>query len=102
MPMLKRILISVSVSLMTLATVSADVLKLPDREPIVLQLPDEPERGMTKELVRTRYGEPRTINPPVGDPAISSWNYGYYTVYFEDEYVLHSVVHSDKVEVVVE
>lgn len=102
MPMVKWIMINVSVALMTLTSVSADVLKLPDREPIVLQLPDEPQRGMTKQLVRTRYGEPRTIKPAVGNPAISSWNYGYYTVYFEDEYVLHSVVHSDQVEVVVE
>jgi hypothetical protein len=52
-----------------------------------------PTRGMTMEQVRKQFGEPDTVEPAVGDPPITRWVYGKYTVYFEYQYVLHSVVH---------
>ena len=78
--------------------VKADVLLRPDQDPIVLQTANEPTRGMTKSQVLTKYGEPRSKQPAVGIPPISSWDYGTYTVYFEGDFVLHSVHHKGTVD----
>jgi len=74
-----------------LAPATADVVKYPDSGPAVVQSVDTPQRGMTKDQVAVRFGTPSVKQPPVGNPPISSWDYGDYTVYFEGETVLHSV-----------
>ena len=51
-----------------------------------------PERGMTMDGVIKQYGEPTQRSGPVGDPPISTWDYGDFVVYFENQYVIHSVV----------
>lgn len=52
-----------------------------------------PGRGMTMEQVEARFGDPKEKVPAVGDPPITRWNYGWYTVYFERNIVLDSVIH---------
>lgn len=51
-----------------------------------------PERGMTMEQVLQTWGEPQQRVGPVGEPPISHWIYPDFVVYFESNYVLHSVV----------
>lgn len=51
-----------------------------------------PERGMTMEQVLQNWGEPQQRIGPVGEPPISHWIYPDFVVYFESNYVLHSVV----------
>ena len=51
-----------------------------------------PSRGMTMDSVLQQYGEPAVRSGPVGDPPISTWDYGEFIVYFEYQYVIHSVV----------
>lgn len=52
-----------------------------------------PVAGMSMKQVLQQFGEPITRVPPVGEPPISRWEYDRYTVYFEHQYVIHSVVH---------
>jgi hypothetical protein len=52
---------------------------------------DQPERGLTKAAVASKWGEPAAENSAVGEPAISSWEYANFVVYFEADNVLHSV-----------
>ncbi len=52
-----------------------------------------PRTGETMSKVRSRFGEPESELPWVGDPPITRWVYPDFTVYFEHEYVIHSVVH---------
>lgn len=54
-----------------------------------------PSRGMTMNQVRADFGEPVKEHPWVGDPPITRWDYERYSVFFEYEYVLESVVHRD-------
>lgn len=54
---------------------------------------ERPERGMSAAGVRTRFGAPQAISAPVGEPPISQWRYEGFTVYFEGETVVHSVLH---------
>jgi hypothetical protein len=51
-----------------------------------------PARGMTMDQVATKFGAPATKIPAVGKPPISRWEYPGFIVYFEHNYVIHSVV----------
>jgi hypothetical protein len=51
-----------------------------------------PSRGMTMTQVASKFGAPVTKVPAVGNPPISRWEYPGFVVYFERDYVIHSVV----------
>lgn len=51
-----------------------------------------PTRGLAMANVRNVFGEPRQEHPPVGDPPITRWDYDGYSVFFEHDKVLHTVV----------
>lgn len=62
-------------------------------KPIKVEVDDMPGRGASMAQVEKRFGQPREKLPPVGEPPITRWVYGDYTVYFEHQYVIHSVTH---------
>ena len=51
-----------------------------------------PSRGMTMRSVEARFGNPDNRAPTVGQPPITRWDYPGFSVYFEHDRVLHSVV----------
>ncbi|MDX1569946.1 MAG: hypothetical protein R3200_05620 [Xanthomonadales bacterium] len=51
-----------------------------------------PDTGMLMEDVEARYGAPVSRTPPVGEPPITRWDYGDFSVYFEHSTVIHSVL----------
>ena len=51
-----------------------------------------PARGMTMDQVTAKFGAPANKIAAVGKPPISRWEYPGFTVYFESDYVIHSVV----------
>ena len=53
---------------------------------------DTPNRGSTMAAVQGRYGEPTNRHATVGDPPITRWDYPQFSVYFEHDRVLHSVL----------
>ena len=82
--------------LLLVCTASADVLLLDS----ITQAPvnseeglSRPLRGMTMKQVKGRFGEPSLAHPQVGKPPITRWDYPDYSVFFEFQYVLTSVVH---------
>jgi len=52
-----------------------------------------PKHGVTKSQVEKKFGTPNNVSGPVGEPPITKWVYSGYTVYFEYDHVIHSVVH---------
>ncbi len=79
---------------------SAEVIHIPvgQQAPEKRDLP-RPIRGMSAESVLEQFGLPSGKSAPVGDPPISIWQYPDYTVYFESETVIHSVLtHRPKVD----
>lgn len=50
-----------------------------------------PTRGLTQQGVAEQFGEPGQKFAAIGDPPISRWEYGSFTVYFEGNIVIHSV-----------
>lgn len=53
---------------------------------------DAPRTGLNMSEVQARFGEPLSQAGPVGDPPIFTWVYGQFTVYFEGDRVIHSVI----------
>lgn len=56
---------------------------------------ERPGSGASMSQVEGRYGTPVEKMPAVGEPPITRWEYDVYTVYFENDRVIHSVVHPD-------
>lgn len=52
-----------------------------------------PKNGQDKTTVQAKFGAPLQKLPAVGDPPISSWKYDTYSVYFEYDLVLFTVLH---------
>jgi len=50
-----------------------------------------PKRGTSMERVLEQYGEPDKRYDSIGEPPITEWVYGSFRVYFEYEFVLHSI-----------
>jgi len=74
-------------------TVSAEVLRIPlGQQSGAQQHIERPSLGMTQTSVLEQFGEPLQRYAPVGEPPISRWQYQEFTVYFESEIVMHSVV----------
>ncbi len=75
--------------LISMASVStADTLSIAER---LNKNAVVPQRGMTMDEVETRFGPPDTRKLPVGDPPITRWIYADFRVYFEHQWVIHSV-----------
>ncbi len=56
-----------------------------------------PANGMSSGDVRAKFGEPVNKLAAVGDPPITRWNYDGWSVYFEYELVLFTVLHKGAV-----
>jgi hypothetical protein len=60
---------------------------------------EAPRTGLNMDSVRTRFGNPATEHPAVSTegnplhPPITRWDYDGYSVFFENDLVLHSVVY---------
>ncbi|HVS76438.1 MAG TPA: hypothetical protein VHE11_05850 [Steroidobacteraceae bacterium] len=52
-----------------------------------------PGRGTTMREVQAKFGAPEKRYPAVGKPPITRWDYPSFSVYFEFNRVVHSVVH---------
>ncbi len=51
-----------------------------------------PRSGETMSGVESRFGKPQAVKGPVGDPPITRWDYPQFSVFFEHDRVIHSVV----------
>ncbi|QOC21252.1 hypothetical protein IC757_09305 [Wenzhouxiangella sp. AB-CW3] len=83
------------VFLAMIGTAAADVLLIEKvRERMARNLPDN---GLSMSQVEQRFGEPLERRPAVGEPPITRWDYEDYSVFFEHELVIESVVHHEAV-----
>lgn len=73
--------------------VSAEDIKIPigTTTPETKQIA-RPVTGATKAQVKSQFGAPIKENAPKGNPPISNWEYAEFTVYFENNHVIHSVI----------
>ena len=77
---------------LTVAPLHAETLMVGDQMQVKTTTGDVPGRGMSMTQVESKYGAPAQKHAAVGDPPITRWDYAGFSVYFEREYVIHSVV----------
>jgi hypothetical protein len=76
---------------LTIQVATADVLIIDEvRQADRMALP---QNGQDKATIEARFGTPTQKLAAVGDPPISSWKYDKYSVYFEYDLVLFTVLH---------
>ena len=63
------------------------------QQSLELQNTPRPSHGMMQSQVRTQFGEPLEQTTPVGRPPITRWDYDIFSVYFEYDHVIHTVLH---------
>lgn len=51
-----------------------------------------PAMGMLRDQVMAEFGQPVSRHPAVGNPPIERWDYDQFSVYFEYDHVVHSVL----------
>jgi len=88
---MKGILVgSVIVLTLSFQSIFAETIQMPsESSSISIEIPP---RGMTMTSVEEHFGEPESKNDAIGDPPITVWEYSNYTVYFEYQHVIHTVV----------
>lgn len=52
-----------------------------------------PSHGMSMDTVKQYFGEPTEVYSAVGEPPITRWGFPGYSVYFEHDRVITTVVH---------
>ena len=70
----------------------ADTLAVPVGQQGKQKSISKPLSGISKAQVKQQFGEPNGWRPAVGQPPISSWVYDGFTVYFEYDRVIHTVL----------
>ncbi len=75
--------------------VQAEILRGVDGEFMVKQGEGLPARGQSRLSVERRFGAPQQRHPSVGEPPITRWDYADFSVVFEGDFVLHSIVHGE-------
>jgi hypothetical protein len=78
-------------SFATLAVAQADTLLIQSVQQAEATRSERPASGLTKAQVEARFGAPTRMVAAIGDPPISRWEYPTFTVYFENERVIHAV-----------
>ena len=88
-------LLTMGIGLLPAGSLEADVLLIEEvRQSERMELPDN---GLNQAEVRARFGEPSATHAPVGDPPITRWDYDGWSVYFEYDLVLFTVLHKGAV-----
>jgi hypothetical protein len=92
-----------AISLSMATTLQAETLEMPTESAAPASAPAPaatgyavtlPGRGMNMTQVEEKFGPPLEKLPEVGDPPISRWEYSNFTVYFEYEFVINSILNS--------
>lgn len=79
----------ISITLATALLLTAAAARAaPAADPVTVTAP---ARASAMSTVEQAFGKPDKILPAVGDPPITRWIYPDFTVYFERQYVIHSV-----------
>jgi hypothetical protein len=91
--MVKLVAKTMLVLALTLGAVAgrATVLLLDGIEADAQSASERPKSGMTMANVEKTYGAPAQRHDAVGKPPITRWDYPSFSVYFENDRVIHAV-----------
>lgn len=91
--MKKSLLIALGILAFGSMSIQADTVKIPaGHQGDNVWSGKTPSRGMNKAAVESEFGAPDSKMGPNGNPPIYYWEYPDFTVYFESDMVLHTVI----------
>ncbi len=70
---------------------AAETLVIDDQVVVRESTLERPARGLSMGAVEARFGAPQQRHAAVGQPPITRWDYPGFSVFFENQTVLHSV-----------
>ena len=77
---------------LTASSVRAETIVVNDKVMVRESTVARPSGGMKMDEVERKFGEPKERHPTVGKPPITRWDYPQFSVFFEGDRVIHSVV----------
>lgn len=72
--------------------VSAEIISVDGNMSVRNTAVDRPARGSTMQSVESHFGAPTAKHAAVGKPPITRWDYPTFSVFFENDRVIHAVV----------
>ena len=72
--------------------VRAETIVVNDKVMVRESTINRPSGGMSMDQVQKKFGEPTMRHATVGKPPITRWDYPQFSVFFEGDRVIHSVV----------
>jgi hypothetical protein len=73
-------------------TARSETIVTDDQLSVVQSDVARPARGMTMQKVEEKFGTPTERHAAVGTPPITRWDYQNFSVFFENDRVIHAVV----------
>lgn len=97
---LNPLLLTASLTVLSLLSsnlAQAEILKIGEQAKVVTKA-DTPHRGLSMTAVKSNFGQAQKETISKGkitrrNPRITRWNYGSFSVFFENKHVVHTVVH---------
>jgi hypothetical protein len=89
---LRLVALAAALAALYCGTLRAETIAVDDQVTVANSDISRPDRGMTMKTVEAKFGAPQERHPAVGKPAITRWDYPTFSVFFENEYVIHAVV----------
>ena len=81
----------IALSLLVGGSAAADVLLLDGIDAARPSAGQRPTRGTSMQNVEATFGPPTSQHVAIGEPPITRWDYPGFSVYFEHQFVIHSV-----------
>jgi hypothetical protein len=72
--------------------VSAEIIAVDGNMAVRDSAIDHPAPGSTMQAVESHFGAPTNKHAAVGKPAITRWDYPAFSVFFENDRVIHAVI----------
>lgn len=84
--------LALAVGILFLGAVRAETVVIDGQVSVVGSNVATPARGSTMKSVEAKFGAPQTRHPTVGTPPITRWDYANFSVFFENDRVIDTVV----------
>jgi hypothetical protein len=86
-------LLLTSVASLTCASAASEEVALPTHSSAATPAPvTVPARGQSMSQIEAKFGAPTERHAVIGNPPITRWDYPSFSVFFEHQHVVHTVV----------
>lgn len=88
---MRKLLVTILLAASLAGPAAGETIVVDDQVMVRESSVERPARGMSMAAVEARFGAPSARHEAVGQPPITRWDYGDFSVFFEFEHVVHAV-----------